>query len=257
MNAGERDELLIKLKLIEMRDLSISFFGAKITSVGFDGREYQSLPPSFSFANAKTSNAILSRVCQVVGIQKGAAFDKSDVCVNGDGYSLKSLSAAPPAIVNHTTRAGFEFACNHVGSNIGSLDVLINNYWKLRLAGKIREDVSNSDPLSPFSGAKDTLAPILQYFLFIGSGSRVSASPASFILDYSDPLNTNTWTRLDPTTAVDKLWANLVFSIRAKKGMPADYNPSTYTGKHAASIRQWVQFSSGEYRGALHIRVKY
>ena len=255
MNSGERDELLIKLKLIDMRDGGIPFLGEPITSVGFAGVEYSPLPADFSFERTRSDEA-LAQVCLRVGIRKGSTFDKSDVYINGRGYSLKSLSAAPPALVNHTRRDGFEFACRHVSTDIARLDTLVDRYWDLRLSGQITEDVANANPSSPFSGQKELLAPILQYFLFTGSGSRLSEHPAAFILGYLNPLDVNTWRKTTPDTAVDELWPNLVFSIRAKKGMPPNYNPENYLGNNAESILRWTRFCSGDYRGALHIRVR-
>jgi hypothetical protein len=179
VNAGERDELIIKLKLVEMRDKRVPFFGAKIASVGFNGKEYGNLPPEFSFDSVRRDDAAL-----------------------------------------------------------------------------ISEDVANANPRSPFARAKEILAPVIKYFLFVGSGSRVSPFPADFILDYANPQNAATWKLHDPSNAVDFLWPNMVFSVRAKKGMPPNYDPSLYRGKNAASIRLWVRHIDGDFRGALHIRVR-
>jgi len=253
MNAGEKDELLIKLKLIEMRDNGIPFFGETIVSVGFGDVEYLSVPVDFSFGRALDDES-LTHLCHSIGIRKGSTFDKSDVYINGSGYSLKSLSAAPPALVNHTRRDGFEFACTNVGMDIARLDTIVDRYWESRLSGRIKEDVPNAHPFSPFSGEQETLSPILQYFLFTGTGSRVSEHPAEFILEYRNPLDAITWRKIDPDTAIDELWPYLFFSIRAKKGMPSNYNPDTYRGENAESIMRWTRFTSGDYRGALHVR---
>ena len=44
MNAGERDELLIKLYLVSMRDSGSLLNGVLIKSVGFGGLEYLPIP---------------------------------------------------------------------------------------------------------------------------------------------------------------------------------------------------------------------
>ena len=258
MNAGERDELLIKLKLIEMRDNGVTpaFLGVPITQLGFVGKCYGSLPQGLSLNGIRNNNAAIVSACTAAGVLKAPTSYKSDVYINGKGYSLKSLSAAPPALVNHTARLGFETACNHSGVNIATLDQIIDNYWALRLAGTIGEDVANSNPHSPFAAYQAYMEPILEYFLFTGSGAGVSTYPSDFILDYKDPLNENTWHSCCPQTAVALLWPKLIFSVRATKGMPTNYCLNNYCGPNAQSIARWVRQSSGKYRGALHIRSK-
>lgn len=253
MNAGERDELLIKLKLIEMRDNGIPFpDGTLVNSVGFH-HEYLSLPVNFKWTKI-TNDQELIDLCNNVGVTKAAGNFKSDVYINREGYSLKSFSAAPPALVNHTARPGFETACIHSNINISELDVLIEKYWELRLSGRISEDVRNSNPESPFKNAKATIKPILEYYLFKGTGRGPSPEPANFILDYSNPLDSSTWKKLTPTNAVDIVWDKLIFSVRSKKGMPKDYDMNTYNKDNATSIALWTKYHGGEYRGALHIR---
>lgn len=254
MNAGERDELLIKLKLIEMRDNGIPFpDGSLVNSVGFH-REYLSLPADFNWIEISSKTQELVDICNKVGVTKAKGNYKSDVYINGEGYSLKSFSAAPPALVNHTTRPGFETACKYSNINISELDALIEKYWELRISGRITEDVRNSNPESPFKNAKATIKPILEYYLFKGTGKGLSPEPAKFILDYRNPLDSRTWEKLTPTNAVDIVWDKLIFSIRSKKGMPKDYDMSTYNKDNAPSIALWTRYHGGEYRGALHIR---
>lgn len=254
MNAGERDELLIKLYLVSMRDNGLKFNGIPIRSVGFANLEYKPLPNGLSTNFSALSDTQLSSLSNLLGITKAGVFNKSDVYINGEGYSLKSFSAAPPALVNHTARPGFETACNFVGVNIHHLDTLVDEYWNLRTKGIITEDIRNSDINSPFRHAKHILKPVLEYFLFIGSGRGPSNYPAKYILDYVQPSNPSTWHILTPDEAVDKIWDKLIFSIRAKKGMPKNYDKNTYCKPNATSIGRWTQYHSGDYRGALHIR---
>lgn len=254
MNSGERDELLIKLYLINMRDNKKSINGIVVTSVSFDGYEYPSIPSGTLTNFSNLTDLSLKTLTDSMGVSKSSAFNKSDVSINNKAYSLKSFSAAPPAIVNHTSRPGWENIANNTSGNITKLDVLVDDYWALRLAGTIGEDIKNSSPISPFNSHKSILKPFLEYFLFVGSGSGPSKHKADYILDYSDPSNSKTWSILSPSQAVDQIWDKLFFSIRAKKGMPKNYTPS-YKGKNATSIALWVNKSSGKYRGALHVRV--
>lgn len=255
MNIGERDEIIFKLLLTKIRDNNASLFGEEIQSVGFLGQEYDSLKPDFNIFSLKYySDDDLQRIASSIGMTKAPSGAKSDVYINNIGVSLKSLSASPAALVNHTSRPGFEFACNYTNTSINTLDKIIDEYWKLRENGIITEDTRISDPNCPFLNYKNYLKPILEYFLFIGTGSKVSNAKASYLIEFSDPFDINTCKKLTPSDAVDTVWPKLIFSLRAKKGMPKNYNPNTYTKKNAASIAKWVRYNSGDYRGALHIR---
>jgi hypothetical protein len=256
MNSGERDELLVKLQLVKMRDSGQSFKNKPITSVGFGNIEYGPIPQNLVSTFQNLSNHDLGTLADELEIYKAPGGAKSDVYINGVGFSVKSSSAAPSALVNHTSRPGFENVCSKVGVPIEELDKYIDAYWHLRLSGVIAEDTKISDFNCPFKNSKNILKSILEYFLFIGTGSSDSNYPADYILEFSDPCNTTTWRLLDPATAVDQIWDKLVFCVRAKKGMPSGYNKETYAKSNAKSIARWTEYHSGNYRGALHIRLK-
>lgn len=263
MNKGERDEILMKIILSYIRDNGSIFNGSifkingkKINSVGFDSKEYPIIPVNIYNNLRIMSNDKLKNEADKLGIFKAKRFDKSDVYINGEGYSLKSFSGSPPAIINHTTRPGFEKACDYYGIDIKPLDDMIDNYWSLRLKGVIKEDIKNKDINSPFKNNKKYLKPILEYFLFIGSKQKISEHPADYIMDYENPFNPNTWHVYNSTNIVNLIWNKLIFSLRSKKGMPKDYeNKNKDNYKPYSSIDKWVRFYDGDYRGALHIRV--
>lgn len=255
MNKGERGELLVKIRLTQMREDCMIFNGETIIDVGFR-KSYKSIPfEEYGTCNIDMGDQELSNIANIMNIEKASIYDKSDVFVNNVGYSLKSTYAANSALVNHTNRLGFQNVCEKNNVDITKLDEIIDEYWKLRIEGIISEDIHNSDFKSPFKDHKEYLRPILEYFLFEGSGSRKSKYPAEFILGFSDPLDESKWRIVSKKEAVDSLWPNLVFSMRSKKGMPANYTLA-YKGKGASSIAKWVRYIDGDYRGALHIRVK-
>lgn len=255
MNQGEIDEIKCKIVLTHMRDQCIPLFGETIQSVGFANVEYHALPTNFTLEDLRfISESDLIRIAHYIGVEKAATGAKADVEINHIGVSLKSMSAAPAALVNHTNRKGFEFTCHTVGVDIQELDSIIDDYWELRTNGQIAEDTKIIDPLCPFNTHKEYMRPILEYFLFTGTGSKLSRYPAEYLIKITDPLDSTTYEKLSKSEAFDELWPNLIFSLRAKKGMPKNYNPQTYTGNGAESIAKWVRFSSGDYRGALHIR---
>jgi len=258
MNVGERGEILLKIKLTEKRDRGETFNGEAIISVGFDGREYGSVPQEYydigeSVIDNSRYDGYIEKIARVMSIGKASTSNKSDIHINRKGYSVKS-SAVRAALINHTNRSGFERVCGEVKTDIGPLDEMINEYWHRRMQGIINEDISNSNPNSPFKDHKEYFRPILEYFLFSGSGSRKSANPAEYILEYSKFFDDKTWSVLTKEEAVDKVWPNLVFSLRSKKGMPQNYTLD-YRGPDAESIKKWVRKMDGQYKGALHVRV--
>ncbi len=257
MNRGEKDELLIKLKLIELkkRQIKTSEFGL-ISSVGFEmeyGEDFNDLH-SLELEN----EIFLIKLTDKLGIRKAKSKSKADTFINGIPISLKSNFGSPPAIVNHTTRPGFEFVAENSEGKIEDLDIIIDQYWELRMSGQIGEDIANSDHRSPFLYFKDELTPFINYFLFQGSGGGLSEIQADKILSFDDPFDINTWKVYDKSNAIDLFWNKLIFSLRAKKGMPNGYpdNLSKNMLSKKESIARWTNFINGEYRGALHIRTK-
>jgi len=132
-----------------MREAGNSIEGMDITSVGYHKSEYLAPPINSKEGHAHLSDMDLLALSEAMGIKKAGVFEKSDVYINGVGFSLKSISAAPPALVNHTTRPGFEMACKKSGVSIKDLDPIIDKYWELRMEGLIKEDVYNQHPHSP------------------------------------------------------------------------------------------------------------
>lgn len=254
MNSGERNEYLLKFMLIQIRDGKVSIPGPfPVHSVGFGGIEYAPLPAGINVKQlVGYTDTQLIYLADSLGITKAPSIAKSDVQINGIGYSVKSHAASPPALVNHTPRPGLEFACIYSDVNIRELDPLIDEYWELREAGKIGEDVKNSSVLSPFRHHKTLLRDVLEYFLFTGTGSRISQYPAEFILEYGNALNPATWEVMNKEEAIVKLWDKLIFSIRSK-GMPPNYPYNLNISKND-SISRWTRYSSGQYRGSLHVR---
>jgi hypothetical protein len=202
------------------------------------------------------SESQLNKFCDTHQIGKAGPFSKADVYINGIGFSLKYTNASPPALINHTRRTGWEFAANHIGADIGDLDALISEYWKLRLSGVITEDVANSDSNSPFANYFITLLPFLEYFTFSGTATKLSYHPASEVIEFSDPCDINTWKLLDKKQLIANLWPRLVFSVRSKKGMPSKKMLSTMSEKDRASVLRWSHLINGELKGALHVRIR-
>lgn len=252
-NIGESGEILFKIKLVQMRDNGESFNGVPIKSVGFCEEYVPCTMDLTKIASCPVDDLI--KISGEMMIDKAGVYDKADVYINDVGVSLKSTYGANSALINHTSRPGFERVCSEVGADISVLDCIVDRYWELRLAGEIHEDIQNKDLKSPFREYKEYFRPILEYFLFTGTGSRASKHPAEYIIEFADPLDPEKWKVVSKERAIDEIWDKLVFSMRSKKGMPPNYTLD-YAGKNASSIARWVRLCDGDYKGALHVRIK-
>ena len=235
-NVGEIDEPRVIERLVSMKGKNIEGIGRIDSVADYRGVEYPS--------------GIEAHI-----IQKAPPGAKRDAMINGLGYSIKSNRAAPAAIVNHTTREKWMRVCRIVGVSIGKLDEMVDDYWKLRFDGIIGEDTRISDRQCPFNKNPKYWELLLSYFLFIGTGTKDSKYPASYILETKNPYDPGSWTIINREDAFEALWPNLVFSLRAKKGMPPNY-PHMSDTKKKSDIEPWVKYIDGDFRGALHIRAR-
>jgi hypothetical protein len=192
---------------------------------------------------------------------KAPARSKSDIEINRIKYSVKNTMGAKSAIVNHTNRRGFLRVCELLNIDISQLDEIINEYWNKRIAGVIMEDVPNSSHESPFARHKEYLKPIIEYFLFKGTGSSDSNYPADKMLIFENPTDPSTYKILTKSEAVDHMWGSLVFSVRSKKGMPVKeingVKVDGYDPEIDFDLTPWIRYypdGANFPKGALHIR---
>lgn len=254
-NIGEYDELRIKLRLIELRDQNLPVIidgkSFNITSIGLEN-EFSSLPAGIKLK--QLTNQQIEHLANQLGAAKAKGSYKADVNINGDGYSVKSHRSAPPAIVNHTPRWGWHRICQQIGVDISQLDKMVDEYFELRIRGVIAEDIYNSDSRSPFAKNKEYLRPILNYFLFTGTGEKDSAFPAKYVLDCGDPYDISTWKIHDENDYLDKYWNDMKFSMREKGFEAYPYSRSCDLWKTPLS-KPWARQIGGVLKGSLHVRV--
>lgn len=262
-NIGERDELLLKLFLIECRYKKMVIpIGEKkeiVTKVGSKDIEYDE--PTYWQKWDTLDATELVYICTHLKAGKAGRYAKSDVYINGIGISVKSKKGAPPAIINHTTRDKILRVMKSLNSPIIPLDQIIGKYWELRKDGMIKEDISTIAENTPFTKEQDcipkSLHDLLNYFSFDGTGTRDSEEPAALILSMDDPFDTKTWNYYDKKSFIPSIWNSLVFSLRSKS-MPKNFE---YGMNQYAEIEPWVRDTinskTGEVQrsGALHVRV--
>ena len=253
MNEGEKNELLFKIYLCYLKkkkDKSTAF--GEIKNLGFDGKEYKDLQKDIDFKNLNKEEA-LKKLSNKLGIEKSSPKSKADIHINELGYSIKYMSAAPPSIINHTTRKGFVRIATKLNLNISELDELIDKYWDLRNSNKITEDCGNNNPLSPFKNHKEILRPYLEYFCFKGTGSSDSKQPAESVIKFYKFDDPSTWKIYSKRETVDEIWDGLYFCMRdIGKGGVKDYKNSP----DIKILSPWTRYSTKKYRGALSVRYK-
>jgi hypothetical protein len=255
-NVGEFDEMRIKLRLIELRDsqevLNIGSHSIKISSVKMQ-KEFLPIPIGTDLR--KMTDIDIENLANCVGAAKAPTGSKADVIINNIGFSVKSHRSAPPAIVNHTPRWGWFRICREIGVDIAFLDEMVVEYFNKRASGILKEDVANDNPMSPFVSHKEYLRPILNYFLFTGTGTGVSKFPAKFVLDCGDPYDISTWQIHDESDYLDLYWDKLVFSMRNKGFESYPYTRESDLWKND-ECSLWAREFDGALKGSLHVRVK-
>lgn len=236
--------------MLRQRDLGKedTIFG-RINEISDDGN-LESLKWD-AMAEDDLANFRIENLIKTLNISKSGMKSKADISINGVLYSIKEIGASPPAIINHTPRPGFENVCKIIGTPIQGLDDIVSVYWDLRTKGTIKEDTCTSDKNCPFTKHRDYLKPIIEYFVFTGTGSGGSRYPADKVLeiDYKDLPDKIRVIKKDEY--FDDVWPNLVFSIR-NKGMPPNY-PNI---ENSESVSIWTRPFDGKDKGSLHVRVK-
>jgi hypothetical protein len=176
---------------------------------------------------------------------------KADVVVNGKFIRIRSLDHTDLPLINHSHRLKFKKVCDRLDISMSEFDSMVDEYWRKRTLEIIHEDVTNSSEFSPFAEHKQYLKPILTSIVFDG----INCTPndhIDYVLDYSDPSDTQTWHLYSREDYIDKIWPYLRFSFRADRGMPANYDPKSEAFKE---IHPWVHYWNNQYKGALHIRI--
>ncbi len=256
LNDGEREEILIKIQLCFFRDnkIEVPNFG-NIEQVGFS-TDYNKIDWSkIDIDGIKTDQKEIRNLADKLGIKKSSSKDKADIKINNENYSLKCTGYGKPAIVNHTNRIGWLKISKIINQDIKLLDDLIDEYWRLRIDGQIKEDCPNFHENSPFNDHMDIIKPYLDFFVFKGSGQGMSEVVADKVLEFETFNNTQTW-NVFANEYIQHHWENIYFCMRSTKGMPSDYE--NYEKKDV--ISPWTRLFKGKkgdekYRGALHVRV--
>jgi len=212
MNSREKNELLLKLMVVLVRDRKA--MQGRIRSVGYT-REYGELPPDLGvYTLGKLQEDELIRLADSIQIRKTKPLGaKSDIYMNDVGYVIYNFTQDQPAIIDGVTREGMAEVCRQANVSHELLDQRIREYAELRRSGAAGDTIAMTDEASPFRQDREWMAPIIRYYMFEGSESGPSMFPAECAFGYTDPLNTNTWIIYEPEEVIDAIWDKLAVSV--------------------------------------------
>ena len=246
INKGEKAELFYKAKLLRAK-----FYGEKVSPFG----KITSLSD-----DANLSSLVWKKECEkflefdkakdlqeCLNLKKASTTSKADVTINAVNYSFKDLSGADPALVNHFLRPTYESVCTAVGSDISTLDSILEEYWDLRENKVIGEDTHIQQETCPFKGHEDYLKPIIIYLSFQGQETPSSYQADKMIVTMldQDPEYIKVYDK-------DEYWkhikSRIKFSLRGKD------LPKSWAKKDKESKKKWMRTCNGKLKGQLHIR---
>jgi hypothetical protein len=208
MDTKARDDLKLKLMLVLVRDRRA--MQGRIRSVRFM-REYGALPESLGAMTLRgMSDEEHSRLAAGIGIRGKPAGAKCDLFLNDVGYRIQALALHPTLVADGIGVDGMRAVCRKTGVEADGLTEAFRAYWDKRLTGELPDGMPVGGEKSPFGGVKDRLCRVISYLLFAGDEQGNDAMfAADGLIDYTDPMDTETWATLGKEEAVDALWGRL------------------------------------------------
>jgi len=249
MNAKEKNELLLKLMVVLVRDRRA--MQGRIRSVGYT-REYGELPRDLGvYTLGQLPEDELVRLAESVQIRKMKPLGaKSDIYMNDVGYVICNFTQDRPVIIDGLTREEMAAVCRLANVPCELLDQRMREYAELRRSGAVTGEVAIADPASPFKDDREYLGKVIRYYMFEGSESGPSMFPAECAFDYTDPLNTNTWIIYEPEEMIEAIWDRLVLSVSEGEAHVAEQ------ASDAISPDVWSEWFGCKGKARLSIRVK-
>ena len=180
-NKGEKDEIASIRELFEKRHDN-EFCKSKFSDhCGEGGIEVISPNTHLAYTSVKE-------------IIKAKSTSKADIIVrynNANGQtkcwniSYKSLTGAPPSIINHTPRSAKVFqAFGDLHHHVSGLDILSKEYIEKRTQSLFKEDVKIGmfDTYKNDEQVRQSMLHVVCYFVFKGTGRKKSVHECNAIL---------------------------------------------------------------------------
>jgi hypothetical protein len=241
-NKGEKDEIKYKKELFERR-LDINYctvlFGSEAQE-GIDVINIETGKPYEDIADIKKSKSASKADTIVVLI-------KTQKRLN---ISIKSKTGAKPSVINHTPRSANAFQNEYLKDDLCYLDMLAKEYIDKRTKGVIGEDVEISK-LDSYNDEKikNSLVKMLIYFIFKGTGSKISNPECNSVLIINKNGSLSfilCETEQEKETYIHTVIEKSIVSFR-NKGMPKNTTEQCLP---------WVYVNDkGKECGAIHVRL--
>ena len=214
LDAKAYDDLRFKLMLVLVRDRRA--MQGRIRSVRFM-REYGQLPEDLGAVTLSRMSAEEHlALAEGIGIKPKPAGAKSDIYLNDVGFRIQALSLHPAVVADGLTLEGLMAVCRRAGASADGVEACLRAFWSEKGAGGLNAETELGAAGAPFSAEKESWTRVVSYLLFTGGEQGDSMFAADGLLDYTDPMNTETWATLGKEEAVDALWTRL--RIRAEGG---------------------------------------
>jgi len=240
-NKGEKDEIKYKREIFTKRkdeEFCVELFGS-------DGEE------GIEVINIETGKPYED----INDIKKSKSFSKADTIIllikpqKILKISIKSKGCARPSIINHTPRSANVFQNGCLKDDLGYLDMLAKEYIDKRKEGTICEDVEIGKLYSyQDEDIKKSLIKLLIYFIFKGTGSKISQHECNAVLIINKNGSLSfilCETEQEKESYVQTIIEKSVISFR-KKGMPKNTTEK---------CMPWVYVNKDKDCGSIHVRL--
>lgn len=214
MGDKAQDDLRLKLMLVLVRDRRA--MQGRISSVRFV-REYGELPEDLgAITLGGMSEAEQAALAADIGIRNKPATARCDLYLNDIGYRIEALGLHPTVVAEHLTAAGLRTICGKLGLSgdamCDQLEACLKAVLTGREAGEETEGVRLCESDAPDD--KEPWLRVISYLLFVGNEQGEDALfAAEGLLDYANPLDTETWAILGKEEAMESLWPRLRIGV--------------------------------------------
>lgn len=203
----------------------------------------------------------LKEIIDINSIKKSSRFYKCDCAIKFIStqeilkISIKSFNGKNPAIINHTPRSANVFQSGVLQQDIPYLDQFISIINNKRINKESKQDIFLRD-ITINDKIKESINNTLKYFIFKGSGSRISKLESNCIL-YVNTFRIRKWTfyncieEKDKDKYVSSIYDKCIVSMRSK-GMPNNKDKLTLS-------KPWIYKDTQKgkilLKGSFHVRV--
>lgn len=230
MGGKEQDDLRLKLMLVLVRDRQA--MQGRVRSVRFV-REYDRLPDELgAITLGGMSEQEQATLAADIGIRNRPAKARCDLYLNEIGYRIEALGRYPTDVAKGLTATGLQAICGKLGMSGDALCGQLQTCLQTGQAGGGRGEGAAGIRLCEMNLSpddQDHWQRVISYLLFTGNEEGDDAMfAAEGLLDYANPLDTETWAIMGKEETVEALWPRLRIGIDGEGDGHADLNSTSF-----------------------------